>query len=419
MTVLHLAPRFDENSGGDGSYAYHLASACSLQGCNIFVLTIRGGEFVLFELSNLSQSTAATGDMTVHNLGAVGNDLLRTNYYSMAAGQAIRRAIASVSPDVIHVHGIHQYFTLAAIAPLRAFQGPVLYTVHDYKLLCGNAGFFSDASGLPCVRCLEGRYVPAVFERCKRGSILASFAASIQMGLWSWWRGLESFDAIHCGSEFATNLLSTNRAIAERIVKMRFPVIREQSRSFEQEEPPDVSVVYLGRMVPHKGPTVFAESAREMQVPVRLYGDGPLKEEAARILGGKTNVRFAGWVGQEVLDREVREGSIVVLPYLAMETFCYAALDSMARGCCVVASARGAIPELICDGVDGLLVQNPTSEEFRRVVSELLKDRSRVLSLGAKARQSVRRVPPLAAHAREMITFYDTLAARGKVRQGS
>jgi glycosyltransferase involved in cell wall biosynthesis len=318
-------------------------------------------------------------------------------------------SIRDTGPDIIHVHGIHQHFTLASVAALRRFPGPVLLTVHDYKLLCGNAGFFSDRTREPCVRCLHGAYLPAILERCKKSSVVLSGGATLQMGLWALMRGLGVFDAFHCGSKFTGELLRQNLAIADRVVTVRLPVVHKHVPLRQGASRRTPHVAFVGRMVNHKGPLVFAEAVVELACPLDVYGDGPLRNQMEAVLRKATKPRFHGWVDHETLDRETGLGTIVILPYLAYETFCYAAIEAMARGCCVVASARGAIPELIQDGVNGVLVQNPVPDAFRSVIEKLLGRPEMVFRIGREAMTITEDLPTLTAHAKSMIELYKTL----------
>ena len=63
------------------------------------------------------------------------------------------------------------------------------------------------------------------------------------------------------------------------------------------------------------------------------------------------------------------------------------ALEAMERGRPVIASAVGGLPEIVDDGVTGLLVPAGDVEALGAAIRELAGDRLRTAALGASARR--------------------------------
>src|SRR6267378_4065364 len=100
---------------------------------------------------------------------------------------------------------------------------------------------------------------------------------------------------------------------------------------------------------------VFAGVRRELPATLVLVGDGPDRdpaEQEADRLGLRNDVRFLGKV-DNVADI-LRGGDLFLLPS-ATESFGLAALEAMACGVPVLASAAGGIPEVVTDGETGAL----------------------------------------------------------------
>jgi glycosyltransferase involved in cell wall biosynthesis len=371
---------------------------------HVSVLTIRDEKFVLF----LPQDSEK-GFQEMLILKEIDNGRIAQNYYSRNARKAVEIAVSQSNPDIIHIHGLHQYFTLSTAVYLKTLRIPVVLTMHDYKALCGNAGFFSDRTEEVCLKCLEGRSTPPIRERCKKNSYILSTATSAQMLMWNLWEGLDAIDCFHCGSDFVYQLLSKNPRTREKRAKVRFPYFRP-ARHRESAQTDSLRIVYSGRMVPHKGPTIFARAIAGIDsIPVHIFGDGPLFSETKELTKEMKNVTMHGWKTHEEIQGQLGPGSVVVVPYLANETFCYVVLEAMAGGCCVVASARGAIPEFIKNGVNGLLVDNPTPEAFRTSIQSLLDSPAKIRSLGENATNITKEVPTLEDHAAAMLNLYLTI----------
>lgn len=120
--------------------------------------------------------------------------------------------------------------------------------------------------------------------------------------------------------------------------------------------PADGPVLSVGRLIPSKGMDVVIEACAKVGRPLVIAGRGPEQarlEERASALGAE--VHFAGFVDRDALDKLYCSASVVVLAS-QLEGLPNVLLEAMAYGRPVVATACGGIPELITDGINGLLV---------------------------------------------------------------
>lgn len=85
-----------------------------------------------------------------------------------------------------------------------------------------------------------------------------------------------------------------------------------------------------------------------------------------------------------------READICVIPTVGSEGQSLACLEAMASGCAVVATRVGGLPELIDDGVDGLLC-DPTPASLAAAVRRLVRDPQLRRRLGEAARARAER----------------------------
>lgn len=407
MTILMVTPRFTEHAGGDGLYAFHLTRGLRGAGHRVPVLTIRNGRFVLL--------TEEQGYGAETEFGVVGRNALSEHYHSSAAAAALRRSIDRVQPDVVHIHGIHQYFTAACVPVLRRAGVPVVFTVHDYKLVCGNAGFFSDRTGNQCMACLTGTVWNPVAERCKRGSLVQSTATALQMQLWSQLGFLELITAVHAPSRYVGTLLEHHPVLRGRIFTERHPLLFAPGPVKESTGQP--SILFFGRLVPHKGGHLAIESLRGSGVVTHIVGNGPEAPLLKAMAGSDPSIRFLGWKTQAEIRSMMGPDTIALLPYLAPETFCFAVLEAMMEGCAVVTSARGAIPELVQHGVNGIIVDPPNAAGFRRAVELLLSDLTLRKRLSDAARKTGEGLLSVQDHAVRMAGHYHSIITSSRASE--
>lgn len=121
----------------------------------------------------------------------------------------------------------------------------------------------------------------------------------------------------------------------------------------------DRELVFVGRLVSDKGVDVLLEALRRLKArqgsapSLTIVGGGPEERrlrELAVELGIEGNVTFAGVQRGEALARTLNAHRVLVVPSRWAEPFGLVALEGMACGCRVVASAAGGLPEALGPG---------------------------------------------------------------------
>jgi glycosyltransferase involved in cell wall biosynthesis len=157
----------------------------------------------------------------------------------------------------------------------------------------------------------------------------------------------------------------------------------------------DLAAVSLANLFWHKGhPMLLRATAevvkREPGFRLVLVGEGPERgriESLVRELGLSGNVVLAGSVGQA--SGLLRNFRFSVLASV-QESFPNAVVESMAAGVPVVATRVGGIPELVREGVDGLLVPAGEPGALAAAMLRLLKEPELSERMGRAARERVR-----------------------------
>jgi glycosyltransferase involved in cell wall biosynthesis len=155
-------------------------------------------------------------------------------------------------------------------------------------------------------------------------------------------------------------------------------------------------VLFLGHLAADKGifDLLEAIAALRHDVPdVRLVcaGDGNRIAVArwAERLGIAEAVKFTGWVGP-CGKRALFESAAVLAAPAYDAALPVSLLEAMAAGVPVVASAVGGMPEVIVDGVTGMLIAPGDNASLARHLKKMLMDRAAAQKIATAARDSLR-----------------------------
>lgn len=136
-------------------------------------------------------------------------------------------------------------------------------------------------------------------------------------------------------------------------------------------------VLFVGRLDEQKGVAVLLDAMRQLSydgVRLRIVGAGPeqdsLEEKAVRF---GLEAEFVGPLPPSEVAREMAEAGVLVVPSSHGESLGLVAIEGMAAGAIVVASATGGLVETIDDGVTGWLATPADSASLSRAVRAALE----------------------------------------------
>jgi glycosyltransferase involved in cell wall biosynthesis len=170
-------------------------------------------------------------------------------------------------------------------------------------------------------------------------------------------------------------------------------------------------VLVLSRLNPMKGVEYFLDAAAALardlpEVRFLVVGDGLHKvhlEEHAASLGIADRVLFTGF--RTDIAQLLSEASLSVLPSLS-EGLSNTLLESMAAGVPVVATCVGGNPEVIEDGVSGLLVPPRNAGALAAAMNRLLRDSGLASAIREAARRRIGELFSMHASIRQVEDLY-------------
>jgi glycosyltransferase involved in cell wall biosynthesis len=156
-------------------------------------------------------------------------------------------------------------------------------------------------------------------------------------------------------------------------------------------------LLFLGRLDATKGVDELLQAAAKLRrrfprLRLVLAGVGDVRaiEARAAALGIGEAVEFPGWVVGERKQALLERASVFVLPSY-VENMPVSVLEAMAAGLPVVATNVGAIPEVVEDGVTGMLAPPGDADALARAIESILADPQRCQRMGEAGRARAQR----------------------------
>jgi len=290
----------------------------------------------------------------------------------------LRALLRAERPDVLHVHNTFPLISPSLYWAAADCGVPVVQTLHNFRLLCPQAMLLRE--GRVCESCVGRLPLAGVVHGCYRGSraqtgVLAGMLV-LHRALGTWVQKVHRYIALNefCRAKFIEGGLP-----AERIaVKANF---------VDMPPPPPAGaragLLYVGRLAPEKGIDVLVRAAGGLPAgSLRVAGSGP--EQA--LLAGPAAVHALGALAGAQVVSEMQRAVALVFPSIWFETFGLVVIEAFACGTPVIASRIGGVPDLVEDGVTGLLVTPGDAADLALKMQWALDHPERMAAMGRAAR---------------------------------
>lgn len=163
--------------------------------------------------------------------------------------------------------------------------------------------------------------------------------------------------------------------------------------------PPDpFKLCFLKGHLPIYGPEILLKAVAEVkkQVPavqLSMAGNGPITSQLKELVSRyelEQNVEFVGFIDNQEVPAFIGKHHLMVMPSL-QESFGVAVLEAAVCGRSTVATRVGGIPEVIQDGVTGLLVSPGSHLELAEAIIRLYTDQKLLAQMGDAAYSFVKK----------------------------
>lgn len=377
-----LVNKFYYSRGGAEIVAINLRDMLTAMGYEVGIFTMDFG-------SNRREPHVYTAPEVTFK-GTLGQKLKFARRTLGGAGlkQAFTEAMRTFKPDVVHLHNVHSYLSPAMAQWAHEKGARVVWTLHDYKLLCPAYSCLNQ--GHPCEMCYSHKW-KVVKERCFKQSLPASILAWIEALKWNRAWIERNVDAFVCPSQFMRLQMLKGGFSAEKlhtVCNFIDPVKAEALRR-NSEVKKDDYYAYIGRLSAEKGVETLLKAASRLPFKLKVAGNGPLMPRFKELYGTCGNIEFLGQLDAVQVSGLQRKALMVVQPSECYENNPLSVIESLCAGTPVIGSRIGGIPELITPDC-GLTYTMGNADELAQCITTMM-ERSQECDYAAIAAQASKR----------------------------
>jgi glycosyltransferase involved in cell wall biosynthesis len=388
MKLCMVAPEFPPVWGGVGTYTFELVRHLPKK-VEIHVLTPRRECFGKHRASVNDGNFLGSlgGNVHLHYISSAHDSFMYNAKFQYACMREIPKIVKENKIEVVHSHQAHMPDLLLTFSKLPADMVTTVHTtiksqrmgtsVSRQKLGTLESSEKATYYLYPFLRAAEELYV-----RRKRKYITPSFWMA------KWLR--VNFPA------------ASNVHVIPNCVELPKSVHSdEMDELLDSKIPKDLSsrrmILYSGRLLAMKGIDVLIDSMHEVlsqtgknELLFVFAGPGDNSRYIKKLdrMHLQSQYLFTGPLPREAIIKLIKKSEVVIVPSYS-ENCPYSVLETMACGKPVVASDVGGIPEIVSDGVDGLLVEPGSPRSLAKSVTSLLLDDSLRASMGQRAKLKV------------------------------
>lgn len=297
----------------------------------------------------------------------IDNPIEAHTFYQEDYKRILVNILKGFSIDLIHIHHLQRH-TFDVFSLAKQFKIPLVYTVHDYHLICPSILLMDDHGDYcyenisleKCSQCLHNKMGYGTAFREQWHKEVEKNLTSLDMIIFPSKSPMDYFER-----EYGINELQIPYKIIEHGILIKNDIDRVINESDSSQTKRKVfNVAFVGNFAKHKGSEYISEVIRkkDKDISVNWYLIGEIHDRVLEEFNSD-NVYKIGGYKRENLSTLLRELNIdlVCLISIVPETFSYTLSESWASGIPVLVNNRGALGSRVNNNETGWIIDNLSS----------------------------------------------------------
>ena len=406
MKIL-MVNKFHYLKGGSEKYYFELAD----------LLRKKGHEVAFFSMKDEKNKYTDCKEYFVEPIDLNNGSKLKALdvIYSKNNKQKMKETLEEFKPDIVHLNNFQRQLSSSIVEAINEKNIPIVFTAHDVQAICP-AIVMLDNNKNVCEKCMNGKYINCIKNKCVKNSTLKSVLGAIEG---KYYRNKkiykEKIDYIITPSEFYRKKMIED-GIDENKIEAIHNFINIEDYNIETTN--NNYALYVGRLSKEKGILKLVEAfSRLDNRKLYIAGDGPEKNEIERIIKEKNlqnNIKLLGFLKQEEVKKYISEASFVVIPSIWYENCPYSILETQAIGKPVIGANIAGIPELVIDKENGLIYDYDNVDELEKSMKLLFENEKLANEYGENAKKYAKNNYDKEIYYKKINNIYEKIVNKNK-----
>ncbi|MGX9418446.1 glycosyltransferase family 4 protein [Vibrio sp. WJH972] len=350
---------------------------------------VRGGEDGVMEneVHLLKENGNIVLEYTIHNdhiKSLLSKLLTMINVpFSYTEYKKFKLVLKKELPDVVHVHNYFPLFSPSIFYACKKANIPVVHTLHNYRAVCPTALLMHDREINE--RSIHGRSWWTVLKKVYRGSFVGTFILAIMVELHkylgTWLTKVDRFITL---TNFARNKY-IEAGWSEKKVAVKPNFISDPYQGKKKVDKKGGYALYIGRLSQEKGIDILFDAWQGCDYPLKVVGDGPLKEFVEDNSAG--SIEYLGLKAKSEVIELITKADFIVMPSTWYEGFPMVLVEAFACGTPALVSKLGSMEEIVTVGKTGLHFETGNSRDLAVKVQWMRKNLEQSQLMGSNARK--------------------------------
>lgn len=313
--------------------------------------------------------------------------------YSFHLSRKIVNILKLEKPDIVHLHTPVDV-SLSAVNAVKKVGLPLVYTLHDYFLLCRKFTLLHK-SGKTCtdsnvnLLCRIYRKFTKSIVDDKIDIVIAPSQFVLDMHTkYGFFRNSKTVVLPHGIELEESNKTSVNKS--------------EEGRSGR------LTILSASALTQQKGIDVLIKAFMQItnkNLKLNILNHGSHENRMKSLAKNDNRITFYGRLADQDMKKFYEMADVLVVPSIWYDVRPNVIVEAFKYGIPVVGSNIGGIPELVKDNYNGYLFSPGNTEELKEILKRIATDPSILSTLGKNARESIKKYE-MSAYIQKLFNIY-------------
>lgn len=334
-----------------------------------------------------------------------------SGFYNYRSVSEIKKLLLNFKPEIVHIHNLYPFVSPAVLGVIHRHNIPIVMTVHNYRLICPNGLFFTQ--GKICERCENRNEWNCILRDCE-GSLAKSLGYALR-NIYARKRQLYSSNVSKfiCLTNFQKEKHIKNGFSMEKLTVL--PNFLDSKLKKDSSIISKSYIAFSGRINSQKGFGLILEAMNLLETKSKstkvlpMLAAGHIDLAFINLFKIPTNVKLLGALPKERMDNFYQNARFIVFASQSYEGAPMVFLEAMKHNLPVIAPRLGAYPEIIEDGVNGLLFTPEDYVDLAKKIKILSFDEDLCHQIGKNGNQKLKEKYSPEIHYGQLISLYRKL----------